>query len=92
MRTTDIQIKLTRYTEKDSSGELIFKPQYSRNHSVRIGNQVKTLMAWVYIAYYNRLPIGSVRIFSDNPKSISPEYMVCSGDFASELIFEEATK
>lgn len=92
MRTSDIQIKLTKFTEKDANGELIFKPQYNRNHSVRMGSHVKALSTWVYIAYYHRLPNGSVRIFSDNPKSIDPKCMICTGDLASELIFEEATK
>lgn len=90
MKISVIQIKLSKYTAKcPETGELLARPGYSRHHSVRIGSHVKTLMAWSYIAYNQRLPVGRVYSYSEMRQSVDPRFMVCGADMAGEIQFEE---
>lgn len=89
MQICVIQKKLSKYVEKcPQTGELLAKPEYSRYHSVRIGVHVKSLMAWEYIAYYQRLPEGKVMSYSDNKRSVDPRLTICTADLKGEIQFE----
>jgi hypothetical protein len=89
MKISVVQKKISKYIEKcPSSGELLARPQYSRNHAIRIGASVKSLLYWVYVAYNQRKPDGYVYSFSDNPQSVDPSFSVCAGDLRGELEFE----
>jgi len=89
MKISIIQKKIARFIEKcPMTGELVARPPYSRYHSVRIGEHVKSLMAWCYIAYFQRLPEGPVRSYSNNPRSVDPSELICSRDLVGEIEFD----
>lgn len=93
MKLCVIQKKLSKYVEKCSeTGELLAKPEYSRYHSVRIGEHVKSLMAWEYLAYYHRHPNGRVMSFSDNKQSVDPRFMLCSAELKGDIDFNDKAK
>ena len=89
MEISTIQIKLSKYTEKcPHTGELVAKPNYSRYHPIRIGEHVKTLMAWQFIAYFQRLPKGRVFSYSENKQSVDPRFLLCGADLKGTVEFE----
>lgn len=90
MNVSIIRKKLEKYLTKcETTGEVIVKERYKRTTPVRIGSRVKTIMAWVYISHYQCVPEGRVRTISDNPKSVDPEFLICSADLEGEIVFEK---